>query len=409
MKKLYLYIGGFELPDKNAAAFRVKSIGKILESIGFEVALIGVNKGLEYGVSIDKTFYKHDDFDVWEVPYPRSTIQWLMYITSVKEIISIIEKKYNYKLAGVICYNYPAFAQYRLHKFCKKNKIKLISDVTEWYSAKGYSYLKSLIKLFDVYVRMNYVNNQSDGVITTSEYVTKFYKNKNKNKNKNIVEVPTLFENICMDMRAETNRFSKKLLYAGNPFDINNAKKNRKSVKERLDLIIELVNNLVSEGVNVEIDIFGVTKLDYLSIYPEHTSIVEKLNSTIFFHGKTEHGVVVKYIKCADYTIFLRDKTRVNLAGFPSKFSESISLGTPVLTNKLPNVEKYMEEGVHGFFIDHKDSQKMLQSTINALFNTDIKRMKKNCLQSELFSYKKYVDLLTNFMINVENGVSDNK
>ena len=43
MKKI-LYIGGFELPDKNAAAHRVLAIAKGLRDSGNEVVFMGVSK-----------------------------------------------------------------------------------------------------------------------------------------------------------------------------------------------------------------------------------------------------------------------------------------------------------------------------------------------------------------------------
>ena len=43
MKRI-LYIGGFELPDKNAAAHRVLAIAKALRDGGIEVIFLGVSK-----------------------------------------------------------------------------------------------------------------------------------------------------------------------------------------------------------------------------------------------------------------------------------------------------------------------------------------------------------------------------
>ena len=47
-KGLILYVGGFELPDKNAAAHRVLSNGKLLRDLGYEVSFVGItHKSLE--------------------------------------------------------------------------------------------------------------------------------------------------------------------------------------------------------------------------------------------------------------------------------------------------------------------------------------------------------------------------
>ena len=42
MSKSILYLGGFELPDKNAAAQRVMANAKLLGEMGFDVSFIGI-------------------------------------------------------------------------------------------------------------------------------------------------------------------------------------------------------------------------------------------------------------------------------------------------------------------------------------------------------------------------------
>lgn len=43
-KGTILYVGGFELPDKNAAAHRVLSNAKIFRELGYNVVFCGVNR-----------------------------------------------------------------------------------------------------------------------------------------------------------------------------------------------------------------------------------------------------------------------------------------------------------------------------------------------------------------------------
>ena len=51
-KEYILYIGGFELPDKNAAAHRVLSNAKALRDSGKNVILVGINKDLPKGTKM---------------------------------------------------------------------------------------------------------------------------------------------------------------------------------------------------------------------------------------------------------------------------------------------------------------------------------------------------------------------
>ena len=69
MKKI-LYIGGFELPDKNAAAHRVLAIAKGLRDSGNEVVFMGVSKD-NRETDVLKTKSVVQWFITYSVPYPQ--------------------------------------------------------------------------------------------------------------------------------------------------------------------------------------------------------------------------------------------------------------------------------------------------------------------------------------------------
>ncbi len=54
-KGTIIYIGGFELPDKNAAAQRVVSNAKLLREVGYDVVLVGVDK--EISIKVDENIF----------------------------------------------------------------------------------------------------------------------------------------------------------------------------------------------------------------------------------------------------------------------------------------------------------------------------------------------------------------
>ena len=47
-----LYVGGFELPDKNAAAHRVLNNAKIFRELGFHVIFCGIDQNIEQPLSL---------------------------------------------------------------------------------------------------------------------------------------------------------------------------------------------------------------------------------------------------------------------------------------------------------------------------------------------------------------------
>ena len=72
-------MGGFELPDKNAAAQRVLGNAKAIRDIGVNVVLVGVSND----ISSDAVLSTQKDiqgFDCYEVPYPKGTRSWVDYL-----------------------------------------------------------------------------------------------------------------------------------------------------------------------------------------------------------------------------------------------------------------------------------------------------------------------------------------
>lgn len=90
-KSKILYIGGFELPDKNAAAHRVLNNGKALEKLGYKVVFIDVNKELD-SKNIEMNI---KGFERYSISYPKSNKEWLKYISSVDYLKEISNKYKN--------------------------------------------------------------------------------------------------------------------------------------------------------------------------------------------------------------------------------------------------------------------------------------------------------------------------
>jgi glycosyltransferase involved in cell wall biosynthesis len=395
--KTIVYIGGFELPDKNAAAQRVVNNAKLLRELGYKVVLIGFTK--DEKASSEPKLIKSNafGFDSYSMPYPKSTFDWFKQLYSISQILKVIQKTPSNSLAGIISYNYYSIAQYRLIKFCKKNGLFHISDATEWYNADGSNLLKKAIKFFDVYFRMHFVHKASTGILATSKFLNDFY----STTNNNVVELPTLFDCSEIQNGIESTAETIRIIYAGNPFNVFNA--GRKNVKDRLDYIVELMFDI--NGINVEVffDVYGLTKVQYLNVYPEHASMINKTN--IIFHGRRDRSEIIIATQKADYSVFFREVDRVTESGFPTKFSESISYGTPVLTNKISNLDAYMKEGETGYFLDLESREKRAAKFKNILKlgKDNINKQKRICYESNIFDYNKFIPSMKSFFDKIVN------
>ena len=127
-KGTIIYVGGFELPDKNAAAHRVLTNAKMLRDIGYKVVFLGVNKTNPSKLLKSKV----EDFETYSIAYPCSLNQWVKYLYSIDAVEDLINQYSDVK--AILCYNYQSVALSKLIKVGKKKNLKIIADCTEWLS-----------------------------------------------------------------------------------------------------------------------------------------------------------------------------------------------------------------------------------------------------------------------------------
>lgn len=358
-----LYIGGFELPDKNAAAQRVVGIGKSLSQIGYSVCFINsIRKG---GKEPRKTEYF--GFDVYE--YQRENE--LDYLFGAKTILSKIKE---IRPNIIFAYNYPAFALEKVRKYCKQNNIRCYADATEWYRAFGRNLIYRVVKNIDTNYRMRVVHKRLDGIISISRYLFEYYKDA-----VNTVIIPPI-----VDLGEEKwiPLDNKKcgpieFVYAGVP-----------SVqKEKLDLIVKAVESIPNR-YSVVLNIVGVSKNEFISMYDWRVGLSERIK----FWGRIEHKRVLEFVKRADWSIILRDNNIVVKAGFPTKLVESISCETPVIVNNFSNVIDYLDE--KNSIVIEKFSD-IDGAVLEAL-------TKKTNVERRVFDYHQYLDVLKQLLVDEE-------
>jgi len=379
-KGTILYIGSFELPDKNAAAHRVLSNAKIFRELGYNVVFIDVDRNSKSSLEISSK-KNIQGFDCWSRKFPDSPLQWIKYLLGIKAFKDIAAKYDNIK--ALICYNFQSGALLRLKNYCKKKNIKLIADCTEWYEDKR------IIKKIDTVLRMEYIHKKIDGVICISSYLEEYYQTYVKT-----VIIPPLVDLEeekwqFREFKSDTNKLH--FVYSGRPG----------KHKDKLNYIIEALNT-VNRKYSYIFTIIGITKQQYLEYYPEHRAIIDRLQHCIEFLGEISHDKSLKYVKSADFVIFIREDKRANNAGFPTKFVESMTCGIPVITTRTSDLINYLSDGKNGFFININNN---ITSTIEVVLQLErekINDMKSQCKAENPFSYQNYINSLEKFMKRVE-------
>lgn len=312
--KTIIYIGGFELPDKNAAAQRVVANAKAFKSLGYNVVFIDINQNTT--IKILQTKSNCFGFDRFSMQY---TNKRLISISDFREVYG----QYKDSVYAVVAYNYPAIALMQLSKFCRKHGVKVIADVTEWYLAEG-NLLFRIIKTIDSEARMRWFHKKTDGIIAISDFLYNFYRDIVKT-----VKVPATVD-ICEEKWKKITKKNEKIIfvYAGVP----------DTLKERIDILVDAIEKL-SLYERIEFRVIGITEEQYNEIYN-----VKYSGKVTHFLGRISHNSVIQNVKTADWTIVIRENNKMVKAGFPTKVTESISCGTPVIANRFSNISDYLNE-----------------------------------------------------------------
>lgn len=367
-----IYIGGFDLPDKNAAAQRVIANGKALRELGWNVQLVGLDKKPD-------CFY-YEGFCCCNLKYPTTLIEWISYLSSVNNYLPFLDKVHP---KMVIAYNHPAAALEKLVDYCKLHDIKVVADCSEWYNPEG-NIIKKAIKGWDTKKRMTDVHLRMDGVISISRYLHDYYMERGVKS----ILLPPLVDIqsekwLSYDRFTHTKTDEIVLIYTGSP-----------GHKDALDQIVSTVSSLPEE-LKVRFEIVGLNQEQFMNAYNH----VREISGRIHFNGRLSHAETLKLLFTSDFQVFIRNDNIATKAGFPTKFVESITAGVPVLTNLTSNIGDFLSEGVNGFPLDFTSNETLYASLLRVLrlSRESIDAVKKS-IDRRTFDYRNYIEQIKHFL-----------
>ena len=369
-----LYIGRFELPDKEATANRVVANARLLRDLGHEVVLAGWSTEVEFSEIWKQNEYF--GFNCFEKHKAENAYdKTLMFLSAYPEIDLL--KKCPFDL--VIAYDFPAVALKKIIKYCRYHKIKCVCDVSEWYTNSNKNPLFRFVRAYDSHLRMKVLHKKVDGLIVISKFLQNYY------LGQKMVLIPPLVDK--RDSKWQLNKSLKdnmvRFVYAGWP----------SKTKERLDLLVSCIEELAIKFC-LQLDVYGINEKEYRKIYEIDKNL--SISSSVIFHGRVTHLETLQAVKDADYSLIIRESNRKNNAGFPSKLVESISCGTPVLTTDISNVKDYVGAGENGYIISIPTLYRDLEDAIQKKELVNV--------NSELFDYRQYIQSMQNFLHDVNNN-----
>lgn len=391
IKKTILYTGAFRFPTGDAAAPRVLNNAKILRELGFEVAFIsfgGIPQESDKGR--DGNYYYQgfryiNTYDI-DVRQPNLVKRILRFVFSGRNALGIMNNMFS-DVCGVIAYQPSAFFTKQIIKLCEKNNKKLITDLTEWYSSNefpgGVLAPPAWLNQWNMRCTQKRVKNK----IVISSYLNRYYKSSHniilpplvdskEQKWNNFIEVLPLFDGV-------------RIIYAGTP-----------GKKDLLETMLNAIISCVKDGVKLQFVIVGVMKEDIA--YYKNMEEVQQFSENILLCGKVPQTLVPSYYHSSDFSLLIRDVNKKSMAGFPTKFVESMMAGCPVILNETSDIGNYVKSGYNGFMMNKFSLQELIKilKSIAEVPLDEIEQMKVNARKSALekFDYREYVGEMKSFL-----------
>ncbi|MBV7377952.1 glycosyltransferase [Maritimibacter sp. DP4N28-5] len=225
---------------------------------------------------------------------------------------------------------YSGYSPYLLQftDWARRRGIPIIFDAVEWYTAPSAIGFATSPYLWNVELAMRVLIPRCDGVIAISSALERYY----ARRSLATCRIPPLIDvSETPEGAPGTCDGPLKLVYAGQP-----------GRKDLIDAVIKAVVAVDGGCRRLHLDIVGMTPED-LKHRPALRQYANSLPDCIAAHGILPHSDAVEFVARADFTVFMREINRVSTNGFSTKFVESLSFGTPVITNFSGDLSHYLQ------------------------------------------------------------------
>lgn len=368
MSKNILFVVAFPFPHGSASSARARNLYKLFLNCGYKCHIISDFE------SASVTYDEKKIYD-YEAVYSGNVNRMQRWLIAQK-VMEKVKKYCDNHNVDVIVSNAYADRVAKLTRYCKNKHIELIVENCEWYDISDY-----ILRYLDYRYHRNewmlkHVFRRVDAFIS----ISRFLDDHKKSMLKKSVRIPTIIDMSEIEADNRNTLHEKiKLIYAGNPG----------TSKEFLKPVVDAIGSSRELRQRVEFHVYGPNMELYQANVGDNSSV--GIGEFIFVHGKIDQKQMTNVIHDADFMVFLRPDRRSSNAGFPTKFAESYSVGTPVITNITGDIGLYLKDGYNGFVVS-EDMKESLENILNNIMNMTDKEytnMRKSSRETAL----KYFDL----------------
>jgi glycosyltransferase involved in cell wall biosynthesis len=321
-----VYVGPFAFPEGGAAARRILGNAQSLVAAGYQVLVLSGQQAadddvhaLGNGIFLAST----SERDAEHLP---NFLRLTRYVTMGAKSRAWLERLEARPSAVILYSGYTPYIL-QLRGWCRRASVPLIFDAVEWYTAASPLGFATSPYLWQTELAMRVLIPRLDGVIAISRWLEDHY----TRAGLAVVRVPPTLDVKATPVGQGGDGERLTLVYAGTP-----------GRKDLLGALLRAVATVDPNGERLRLDIYGPRPED-LKAYG-----LAAIPPSVTAHGPVTQATAMSGVARADFSVLLRRPDKVATAGFPTKFVESLAVGTPVIATLTSDLADHLVDGENG-------------------------------------------------------------
>lgn len=332
MTRKAFFITSFAFPRYDAGATRITMLAKALCDRGYEVELCGMGDNTMFDGMPCRTLNPYRANRIF------NSISWhLLGTASVA-----YAKKIMNKADAVVVSFLPSSATEKIKALCRDAGVAFAVDCTEWFTPEEFTRGEKDPEYIDHVRLLTEVIDSGTKVIAISRYLERYF----LEKGCSVLRVPSVLdcEELVSDYNTRPQSAAVSIMYAGSP-----------GAKDSLAVVLDAIGLLACEDLDrLSFDFYGVTEADLLRYAKKGSALPPCVRA----HGRVPRIEVISALEGADFTILMRDPgMRFAQAGMPTKVTESLGCGTPVIANITSDLGEYLVDGCNSLVVSDYSPQ----------------------------------------------------
>lgn len=373
-----LFVVVVPFPFGDASSIRAFNLCKLIKLAGHQVHVIS-DYPSKTVVSAPLSFCTYEDA---ESKYDDGSI--------ASRCLRAVEAYLDENPTDIIMMNARYDRYDKMAQIAKKRNLKLIIENCEWYDPSSFKLgrLDPRYWMNEKMIRSGF--KKADGFISISELLDEH----NRGLGKVSVRIPTILDVKSVAWKERNDHKKLELVYAGS----------LGKSKELLGPIIRvLADNEVLRN-RIVLHVYGPSA-ETVEKNTKEPGLLKRVGGSVIIHGRVPQPQVQDIMRNADFVFFMRPQRRSSDAGFPTKLGESMSVGTPVMTNDTGDIAKYVRSGENGLLIASNCEDAVCDTLMQAIHMSadELAEMRKNARATAevAFEYRRYVASFCEMMSKV--------